>query len=72
MSLTITSLPETKRLSVYSYRGSGTGWKTVEIQIRTKQMHEDAELGVARTGNIKRARQLAAHVRDMKTDCLAA
>ncbi len=72
MSSTITSLTETKRLSVYSYRGSGAGWQNVEIQIRTKQMHEDAELGVAATGNIKRARQLAAHVRDMKTDCLAA
>ncbi|MEN1655886.1 hypothetical protein AAIH58_34750, partial [Pseudomonas aeruginosa] len=45
----------------------GPGGKTVEIQIRTKQMHEDAELVLLRTGNIKRARLLAAHVRDMKT-----
>lgn len=40
----------------------GPEGKTIEIQIRTKQMHEDSELGLPHTGNTKKAVRQAAVV----------
>ncbi len=44
---------ETKRLSVYSYRGSGAGEKTVEIKSAPNRCMKMQSWVLLRTGNIK-------------------
>ncbi len=45
--MTTSRTPNQTAISLFIPWCSALGGKTVEIQIRTKQMHEDAELGVA-------------------------